>query len=98
MDIRMVTEEEKKIQIDKVRNVFSVIRKMLDQLEEDMPSKDLMTQASSVWVGSNLCKWYDDFIEQIKIVSAADRDRLEKQIEEIAHDPANNNGVPPTVQ
>ena len=66
MDIREVSKEEKEGYIKRVTDVFGDIRNMLDTLEVDMISSDLVIQASSVWIAGNLCSWYNDFMTQIR--------------------------------
>lgn len=66
MDIREVSKEEKRIYIDRVNGVFDDIRNVLKTLTEDMESEDLIIQASAVWIGGNLCAWFNDFMTQIK--------------------------------
>lgn len=75
MDIRQVSAEEKKKYIAKVKDVFSEMKEMLDTLEIDMESNDLIVQAAAVWISGNLCVWYNDFRTQIK--------NIEKQKDEI---------------
>lgn len=65
MDIREATEEQKAYQINRIKEFFGDIRSMIDTLEIDMVSKELMVQATSVWIGSQLCHWYSDFRKQI---------------------------------
>jgi hypothetical protein len=66
MDIREVSAEEKRKYIDCVGGVFTDIRRVLETLEVDMESEDLIVQASAVWIGGNLCAWFNDFMTQIK--------------------------------
>jgi len=66
MDIRKVSEEEKREVINNFKETFDDIRNMMCTLEEDMESKDLMTQSSSCWVSGQFCQWYSDFVTEIK--------------------------------
>ena len=66
MDIRTVSDEEKMIYIGKAKDYFSQIRAMLNTLEMDIESEDLMTQASAVWIAGNLAQWFNDFMHQIR--------------------------------
>jgi hypothetical protein len=78
MDIREVSEEEKKRYIERVKASFDDLRNMLNTVEIDMVSTDLITQASAVWIGGNLCSWYSDFITQIKEI-----DQKQKSLRDI---------------
>lgn len=81
MDIREVSEEEKKEYINKVNLTFYDIRKFMKTLAYDMKSSDLKIQASSVWVGGNFCNWFSDFIEEIKKI-----DRQVKKVNELKNE------------
>lgn len=70
MDIRKVSEEEKKEVIDNVKGVFNDLRSVLKTLEEDMESTDLQTQATSCWISGQLCHWYSDFVTEIKKIDS----------------------------
>lgn len=66
MDIRTLNKEEKDKYIDEVKIIFDKIRHHMRVWEEDMESEDLITQTSSVWISGQLCRWFDDFLGQIK--------------------------------
>lgn len=66
MRIKDVSEADKKVYIARVVDTFNDLRGMLNTLEVDMVSTDLMVQASAVWIGGNLCTWYSDFLTQIR--------------------------------
>jgi len=87
VDIRQVSDKEKREYIDRTKVVFEKIRTDIAQLEVDMESNDLITQAAAVWVSGNLCQWYDDFMGQIKKI---DKERetlnqLQQEIKETAN-------------
>jgi len=88
MDIREVSEEEKKIYIDRVVATFDDLRNVLATLEIDMVSPDLMTQASAVWIGGNLTAWYHDFMTQIREIDKSRKalNDIQEDIKEIAED------------
>lgn len=81
MDIREISEEEKKVYIKRVVDTFNDLRGMLMTVEVDMNSKDLMVQASAVWIGGNLCQWYSDFLTQIKQLDQARKNVTDLQEE-----------------
>lgn len=81
MDIREVSEQEKMQYIANVQNIFKRLRDMLNTLEIDMVSDDLMIQASAVWISGNLCTWYDDFMAQIRAI-----DQQQKTLKDIQGD------------
>lgn len=66
MDIREVTKEEKEKYILQVKDHFKYMRDVINQVEIDLESTDLIVQASSVWIAGNLCTWFDDFMRQIR--------------------------------
>lgn len=78
MDIREVSEAEKAGYIKRVMDIFEDIRCTLNTLEQDMKSAELITQASAVWIGGNLCTWYSDFIIQIRQL-----DQKQKSLQEL---------------
>lgn len=86
VDIREVSPEEKRVYIDRVKDVFDDLRKVLSTLEDDMESEDLIEQASSVWIGGNLCSWYTDFMTQIKDIekSKAKINEIQNEIKEVS--------------
>lgn len=81
MDIREVSKEEKRGYIDNVNLMFDDMKKMLKTVSEDMESDDLITQASAVWVGGNLCSWFTDFMTQLKKIDEAQATLNELQTE-----------------
>jgi flagellar biosynthesis chaperone FliJ len=91
MDIRDVSEEEKKIYIDKVKDTFEDIRNVLTTLEQDMISENLMTQASSVWIAGNFCTWYADFMTQIREIDQKHKslNEIKEEIEEVCNEKLN---------
>lgn len=88
MDIREVSSEEKRIYIDRVREVFDDLRKVLKTLEQDMESEDLIVQASAVWISGNMANWYNDFMRQIRELEKAKQNvlDLQQEIKEIANE------------
>jgi hypothetical protein len=88
MDIRTVTQAEKEGYISRVLDSFEDIRKTLITLTIDMTSEDLVIQASSVWIGGQLCNWWSDFIAQIKKVDRETKSRtdLENELKDAVND------------
>lgn len=88
MDIRKISEEEKRAYIDKVNETFTDIRATLKILSNDMESGKLLTQASSVWIGGQLCNWWSDFITQIRKIEKETKSRtdLENELKEAVND------------
>ena len=82
MDIREVSPEEKRICIDKIKGHFTHIKSVLSIVEVDMESTELATQASSVWIGGQLCTWFSDFMKEINKIDQA-RKNVEQLAEEI---------------
>ncbi len=91
MDIREVSPEEKRIYIDRVKGIFDDLRNVLQTLEKDMESENLMDQASAVWIGGNLCSWYNDFMTQIKEIEKSKQNvqGLQQEIMETANGTGN---------
>ena len=87
MDIREVSPEEKRIYIDRVKDIFDDLRKTLSTLEKDMESLDLMEQASAVWISGNLASWYNDFMTQIKEIEKSKESvtNLQQEIKEVSN-------------
>lgn len=85
MGIREVSEEEKKNSINRVLDIFGDIRNLLNTLEKDMESTELMVQASAVWIGGNLCTWYNDFRSEIAKIDQCKStlNALETEIQEV---------------
>lgn len=90
MDIRTVSEEEKRGYIDRVNESFDDIRKSLSTLSVDMESDDLIVQSSSVWIGGQLCNWWSEFIGQIRTIDQKQKTLLDLQdeIKEASNDPS----------
>jgi hypothetical protein len=82
MDIRNVSDEEKCIYIAKTKDFFNHIRSVLTTLESDIENKDLMIQASAVWISGQLATWFNDFMKQIRAIHTQ-KDEIQKQISEI---------------
>lgn len=87
MDIRDVSQEEKAIFIAKATMIFDQIRSVLSTLEVDMKSDDLKTQASAVWISGNLGSWFNDFMQQLRMIEKQQND-IQQQIIEAAMDTA----------
>jgi len=89
MDIRYVTDAEKRGYIDRVNQSFEDIKKTIITLSHDMESDDLKTQATAVWIGGQLCSWYSDFIKEIRKLDQLEKTRkdLESEIKgAVEHD------------
>lgn len=66
MDIRETSQKDKELVIGRINKVLLKIISDIKTLSEDMDSEDLKIQASAVWVGNNLCNWYDSFLAEIR--------------------------------
>jgi hypothetical protein len=74
MDIRSVSDKEKMEFIRKAHAIFVQIRGMLATLEIDIQKEDLKIQASAVWITGNLCNWFNDFMEQLRMLEKQKND------------------------
>lgn len=82
MDIRNVSDAEKVEFITKTKEFFNHIRSVLITLETDIENKDLMIQASAVWISGQLSTWFNDFMTQIRAIHTQ-KDEIQKQIAEV---------------
>lgn len=86
--IAEMSEEEKSHQIDRIKELFTSIRSMLNDLEVDLTSENLMHQATSLWVSSNFCEWYCDFRGQIAKIDQSKKmlNDIENQIKDASNE------------
>lgn len=92
MDIRNVSQEEKKEFIEKAKAIFGQIRNVLDIVECDMQKEDLMVQASAVWIAGNLGNWFYDFMKELRNIDKMKND-VQKQMMDIDIENAEPNEV-----
>ena len=86
MDIREVTEAEKRRFFEKAEEFFFSIRATLNTLEQDIKfDDDLMKQASAVWITGNMAIWYSDFMEELRKIHLQ-KDEIQQQIQSIAEE------------
>lgn len=85
MDIREVTEDEKKLFVQEIKRVFREMRQMIDGLETDITSPDLTLQATAVWISGNLGKWFYDFVSQVRNLHEQ-KEALQNEIKEITEE------------
>lgn len=85
MDIREVTDDEKRIFMDKAKDFFTHIRDVVNTLEVDIKSDDLKVQAAAVWITGNLCNWFNDFMNEVRLIHKQ-KDDLQKQIMDVSNE------------
>jgi hypothetical protein len=85
MDIRKITEEEKRIYITKVNQLFNDIRNFMKTVETDMEAKELETQSTAVWICAQFCNWFSDFMKELHKIHIQ-KDGIQKEMMEIARE------------
>ena len=81
-----MTDENKKEIIDRINMGLHKIRSDIKEVSGDMDSTDLGIQASAVWIGNNLCSWYQEFVRQMQ--------SLDKEVHGIKQEMQNENLIP----
>lgn len=66
MDIRETSVKDKELIIGRINKVLLKLISDIKTISEDMDSDVLTTQASAVWIGNNLCNWYDTFLNEMR--------------------------------
>jgi hypothetical protein len=84
MDIRQATDAEKQLFFEKAETFFESIRNMVNTLEKDITSENLMTQAAAVYITRNMAAWYGDFMSEIQKIHLK-KEELQKQIREASN-------------
>ena len=84
MDIRQATDAEKQTFFEKAECFFEAIRLMVDTLEKDIKSEDLMTQGAAVYTTRNMAVWYGDFMSELRKIHLQ-KEALQKEMMEAAN-------------
>jgi len=81
--IKDMTDAEKAKTIEKICGVFDAILRLIDTLRTDVKSTVPIEQASALWISGQFCRWFDDFMGQIKNLEKQ-KAALQEQIEQAA--------------
>lgn len=92
MDIRQTSDEDKRKIIDHINTMLTKIIEDIKEVAKDMESEDLTIQAASVWIGNNLCGWYDAFKNEMHKLDAKVHD-VQKEMQDADLIPQEQKGV-----
>ncbi len=89
MDVREATKEEKEICIAKIKKHFDYMKSVMETLQTDCDSEDMMTQAKAVWIAGSLCEGFNEFMQQLHNGYLA-----RKEMEEFENEQKDNENEP----
>jgi len=80
-----VTEEQKQATIKRFKEGFVNIRGVVDTLEVDIESTDLIMQSSAIWISGNLLQMFSDFMNHLKMLEEKQKmDKIQAEIKDVA--------------